>query len=324
MKNFIDKITYNKMRKKYLNKCICNIGDIVEEEDKIICYVKQDLLDKQIRKNLTLGLSLNGINTANEDLKKIADYFDLNKPVDYVFENINFNIYWLKFSSLFAHVTFRNCKFYDYIKIIFANDVTFENNKYYQPYSTHGMDNCFLDVYSIEKLAFINEVFINSAEVVDLTEYNISTPKFGIKIKGEEIEVINTNVNANDQVNIQSNKINIDNSHICAKDVYIETKDMNFYNSSIKAEEGVMLDTTNCNFMDCVDSPLMDISAPIIVYNGLEIQLNDNNDDKLLYELRKELVEKLYSIRDYCKQVNEIEKQSIDNQALDKIYKKQH
>lgn len=312
MKNFIDKITYNKMRKNYLNKCVCNIGDKVEEEDKIICYVKQDLLDKQIRKNLTLGLRLNGINTANEDLKKIADYFDLNKPVYYVFENINFNVYGLKFSSLFAHVIFRNCNFENFIKIIFANDVVFESNKYYQPFSTHGMDSCFLNAYSVEKLALINEEFINRAEVVDLTEYNISMPKFGVKIKGEEIEIINTNIDANDQVNILSNKINIDNSHICAKDFYLETKDMSFYNSSIKAEEGVMLDTANCNFMDCVESPLTDISAPTIVYNGLEITSN-NNDDKLLYELRKELVEKLYCIRDYYSE-------EIKNQPIGKIY----
>lgn len=324
MEKIIDKFMYKKMRKKYLNKCICNIGDIVEEEDKIICYVKQELLDKQIKKNLTLGLRLNGINNANEDLKKIADYFDLNKPVYYVFENINFNVYGLKFSSLFAHVIFRNCNFENFIKIIFANDVTFENNKYYQPYSTHGMDNCFFDIYSIEKLTLINEEFVNSAKVIDLTEYNISLPKFSIKIKGNEIEIINTNVNANYQVDIECNKINIDNSHIYATDFYLDTKYMNFYNSSINAEEGIMIDNPDCKFLENINSPLENISASILVYNGVDFGSNCNvqNNNSSLEQARGNLVEKLRNIRDYCNLVNENQKQIIENQTIYKIYKK--
>ena len=44
-KNRIFKI-YNKMRQVYLKKFICNMGKIVEKDDKIICYVDQKSIDK--------------------------------------------------------------------------------------------------------------------------------------------------------------------------------------------------------------------------------------------------------------------------------------
>ena len=53
MANIVDKIKdtakkkiYNEVRSTYLKKSICNIGRIVETDDKIICYVEQRALDK--------------------------------------------------------------------------------------------------------------------------------------------------------------------------------------------------------------------------------------------------------------------------------------
>lgn len=39
IKRYISKKIYDKLRQEYLKYYISNIGRIVEEEDKIICYV---------------------------------------------------------------------------------------------------------------------------------------------------------------------------------------------------------------------------------------------------------------------------------------------
>lgn len=53
MRRIIDNIkkkaklkVYNEARQLYLKKSICNIGKIVEEEDKIICYVDQKSINR--------------------------------------------------------------------------------------------------------------------------------------------------------------------------------------------------------------------------------------------------------------------------------------
>lgn len=79
---------YNEIRQIYLKKSICNIGKIVEEEDKIICYVDQKYIDRYKGNKPFYKLRLNGMNQVTEGIKETVEKFRLNKPVYYVFDGI--------------------------------------------------------------------------------------------------------------------------------------------------------------------------------------------------------------------------------------------
>ena len=69
---------YNEARQLYLKKSICNIGKIVEEEDKIICYVDQKSIDRYKGNNPLYKLRLNGMNQVTEGIKETVENFRLN------------------------------------------------------------------------------------------------------------------------------------------------------------------------------------------------------------------------------------------------------
>ena len=73
-KNRIFKI-YNKMRQVYLKKFICNMGKIVEKDDKIICYVDQKSIDKYKIENNPCRLRLYGMEQISEKEKRYYRFF---------------------------------------------------------------------------------------------------------------------------------------------------------------------------------------------------------------------------------------------------------
>lgn len=126
MRRIIDNIkkkaklkVYNEARQLYLKKSICNIGKIVEEEDKIICYVDQKSIDRYKGNNPLYKLRLNGMNQVTEGIKETVENFRLNKPVYYIFDGIEFST-GLEITSLWSNVIFRNCTFDKNIGIIWA------------------------------------------------------------------------------------------------------------------------------------------------------------------------------------------------------------
>lgn len=61
-------IKYNELRQKYLKKFICNIGRIIEEENRIICYVDQKSLEEYRGVDPCYSLRLNGMTMAREEI----------------------------------------------------------------------------------------------------------------------------------------------------------------------------------------------------------------------------------------------------------------
>ena len=134
MAQIIDKIkkkneerAFNKERQKLLSKIIINIGKIVEEEDKITCYVEQEAIDKSKRYEVN-DFILKGSFVSDDEIRKKVREINLNKPVYYVFENIEFGLVGLKIRSVFSHLIFKNCVFSNNIIILYADCDTFENN----------------------------------------------------------------------------------------------------------------------------------------------------------------------------------------------------
>ena len=97
-----------------------------------------DTIERGIKK-----ASGEGMNVNYEDGKRIVDFYKLNKPVYYIFEDINFDSA-LRFNSSLSYVIFRNCTFNKNIGILWADNLTFENNKYLDRHPIYFYGKCFL------------------------------------------------------------------------------------------------------------------------------------------------------------------------------------
>ena len=328
MRRLIDKLKkkiklkiYNKARQLYLKKSICNIGKIIEEEDKIICYADQKSIDRYKGNKPLYKLRLNGMNQLTEGTKETVKNFRLNKPVYYIFDGIKFNT-GLEITSLFSNVIFRNCKFDKNIGIIWGNEITFENNKYKDHCDIYFYGNCFFTADRVEKITFINDNFVNS---YDLKKY--SNACFGMQIDAKEIEFINTKVDEEypATINIKAEKTRIENSELKANEVYIDSQSIDFVDSSVTALSGVMIENANCDFVG-------NVQAPIVFYNGIDLGNNLNENQKVskeearLKEAREKLVEKLINLSNYCQQLNNNRVQCIEDkfngQTIAKTLKK--
>ncbi len=315
MRRIIDNIkkkaklkVYNEARQLYLKKSICNIGKIVEEEDKIICYVDQKSIDRYKGNNPLYKLRLNGMNQVTEGIKETVENFRLNKPVYYIFDGIEFST-GLEITSLWSNVIFRNCTFDKNIGIIWGDEITFENNKYTDHCDVYFYGKCFLTADRVNKLTFINDNFVNS---YDFKKYGDA--RFGMQIDVKEIEFINTKVDAEypATINIKAERTRIEKSELKANEVYVDSQSIDFADSSVIAQNGVMIVNANCDFVGKVQ-------APIVFYNGTDLANNTSDthmvteDEATLKEARQNLIEKLRNLSNYCQQLNNNRVQCIQD-----------
>lgn len=307
-------LIYNMLRKIYLKKSICNIGKIVEKEDKIICYVNQKSLDKYNGKKIYYKLSLNGIKRNIDIINKLG----LNKPIYYIFNDIKFNC-GLKLTSLCCNVVFKNCTFDKNIWIPWCDNITFENNKYTDYFYGYYYGNCFFNANNANKITFINDNFINSYNLNQKSDAN-----FGLDIDAKTVEFINTKVenDSSSSIKIEADKTIIKNSKINANELYIDSKSIDIDDSILNSKNGVIIENTNWDFKG-------DIYSPVIFYNGIKQEDKDKNDEKsnlTLDEARKKLVMKLGSLSDYCYQINDSRlnqyKEELNNESFVKTLKR--
>jgi len=309
---------YEIARQSYLKNSICNIGKIVEEDDKIICYVNQKAVDRYKGNKPIYELRLDGMYQVTDSSKEIVEKFKLNKPVYYIFDGIKFNRA-VKISSLWANVEFRNCTFDKNIGIVWGEKIIFENNKYSDHYPIYFYGDCFLTADRVKEIVFINEKIFNS--------HPIHPTRFGMKIDSQIIKFINSKVETSYQgaIDLKAKVTKIDNSTLSAKEVYIDSLSIEFTDSFITARNGAMIENAICDFSGNVE-------APIVFYNGTDLANKDEETHKVdaeeanLKEGRKRLIEQLHNLSDYCQQLNndkvENIKDNLDNQTIAKVLKK--
>lgn len=309
---------YNKIRQIYLKESICNIGRIVEQEDKIICYVDQKYIDRYKGNNPIYDLILTGMNQVTEGRKETVEKFRLNKPIYYVFDGIQFST-GLKITSLWSNVIFKNCTFDKNIGIILGDEITFENNKYTDFCNVYFYGKCFFTAGGVKKLTFINDNFVNALK-------RHADAQFGMQIDANEVEFINTKVDAEypATINIKAKRTKIEKSELKSNEVYIDSQSICFADSLLVAQNGVMIENINCDFSG-------NVQAPIIFYNGTDLANTTNEtqivneDEAALKEARKKLIEKLGNLSKYCQQLNDNRLQCIkdkfNDQAIVKILK---
>ncbi|MCM1370545.1 MAG: hypothetical protein NC181_01460 [Clostridium sp.] len=302
LKEKIEWHSYNETRKNYIYESISDYGKIVEENDKIICYVTQDKASHRLH---CLGMQ----NSAYE-LKK----YNLDKPIYYIFNGIRFkNLTTLETHSHNIHVIFKNCTFVNGLKIVYADDVTLEDNKYIS-----SNNNTYTSFYSFiypfidcaaDKLTIKNDSFIDNCYLKHCKEI-----KFGINIKAQKLCIINSNMRAENkgQICINASNLDVSNSTIEGPEIYIDSDNISFEKILLKSEKGVIIENKNYDF-----DLNFEASSPYIIYNGIEMIKNGllivNKEQLDLYKKRQKLLSVLKNIRNECNNIYDDEAKKIQD-----------
>ena len=282
MNKLLKKVLYNVTRpyaKKYLTG---NLGKVIEDDEKITCYVKKSKIKK---KDYHYTIACFGI---GEKDRKIAKAYNLNKSICYVIDGIDLKkheVYIFGYNN--CEVIIKNCNF--------GLNVCHINGK------------CTLDNTNIKTFYFL------LIKANDLVIKNMSSDQIevidSLKIifdANDKIDVIDSTVD-NKKKNIKvsfftTNELNIINSNIIAKEVECESSIINVdENSSLTAIDKVALKTNNFNPTN--------INAPIITLNGEEL-VNEKDEDTFRKIINSSGLKRLELIRDLkkfkieCKKIN--------------------
>lgn len=284
--NKFKKILYDVTRPYAKNYLTGNLGNVVEDEEKLTCYVKRSKVKK---KDYNYTIACFGIGE-NEDRKKIAKAYKLDKPICYVIDGLEFKkhqVYVFGYND--CEVIIKNCSF--------GLDLC-----------VHVNGKCTLDNTDIKTFSYLsisaNELVIKNMSS-DQIEVIGSKSHIGFGAN-DKIDVIDSNV-GNKKKNIRvsftaTNGLNISNSSIIGKEVECESSIINVdENSSLAASDKVDLKTNDFNPIN--------IDAPIIVLNGEKLV---NNKGKVVFrkitdslELKRlELVNLLRKVKTECEKIN--------------------
>lgn len=289
--------------KRYLTG---NLGKVVEEDEKITCYVKRSKIKK---KDYHYTIACFGI---GEEQEKVAKAFKLNKPICYVIDSID-----LKKHKVYIF-GYNNC------------EVIIKNCNFGLDLHIHVNGKCTLDNTNITTFSYLsigaNELVIKNMDSEQIrvvsSESNIG---FGAN---DKIDVIDSNV-GNKKKNIKvsftaTNGLNIANSSITGKEVECES-------SVINVDESSSLTATDKVALKANDFNPININAPIIVLNGEEIANEKETvvfkkiTDPLLLK-RLELVNLLKRVKNECESINSEKvseyKEELDVQPISKVLKK--
>ena len=321
IKRYISKKSYEKLRQEYLKSSITNIGRIVEEKDRIICYVDQKSLEKYKGNNPIYELKLYGMNQVTDGIKEKVKEFGLDKPVYYIFDGINFNTA-VKLVSRWATIVFKNCTFNKGINVLWSNNIVFESNKYIDWANIYFYSDIFMNINRVEKLTFINENFVNSFEEKKHIQAN-----FGMRLNAKRLNITNCIFGdaTTTRINITSEETRLYNSNLKAKEIHLNSESIKSENSTFMASDGIEIDNQNSDFNSIV-------YAPIVFYNGIVLEGKNNNvhevnsANALLNDARKEFLTKLYEVYNQCRYINnqklENLKTKLEKQQVLKLLKK--
>ena len=300
----MEKILYNIIRYILKKKFTGFLGDVLEEEDKIICNVKYNRLKK---KRYYLDIFCRNI---DEDNKELAKKYNLDKQICYIFDGLTFKKNYV------------NIYGYDNCEIIIKNCV-FDDGLY----------------LTNDGKSFVKDTLINSScnritlGSNDLKVDNICVAKdldfcsnldFCMSVKNT-LKISNTNLDLlKENIYLYSfNEIYVENSFISGPYILIEAKKLNFNNSKLNVKRDFELTVESCDQVK--------VNADRIICHKMPCNLNReeiiiNNDINNLMFQYKELKEVLKKIKNKCEEANEIKKfiyrEKLNNSTISRVLKK--
>lgn len=282
-KNAIRKILLtNIVRNFYKGYLVGNLGKVVEEEDKLICYVEQSKIKKGIYEYF---IECNGI-----EGKELAKRYNLDKPVHYIIEGITLKdkkVYIYNFHNDDCNITIKNCDF-DWGCSITANCDCTIDSIHIRAFHLLMIDTKNL---TIKNMDLTNELANASADL---------SIRLGAT---ENINLINANIGKEKERTkvsmIAYKNIELTNSTVNGKEVECESKDIiTNDNSSLNGTDKVKIKSDNIDRIN--------ISSSTIVYNDKVIEQEEKKEviiekkDDDLTNKRLELISLLRNLKDVC------------------------
>jgi len=304
--NKFKKILYNITRpyaKKYLTG---HLGKVVEDDEKITCYVKRSKVKK---KDYHYTIACLGIGKNRE---KVAKVYKMNKPICYVIDGLKFKkhqVYIFGYNN--CEVIIKNCDFGLNVHIHVNGKCTLDNTNITTfSYLTIGANDLVIKNMDSEHLrvtSYESNIYFGADNRVDIIDSNFCNQSRTINLSflaTNELNIINSNIRGS-QVECQSKTINADKK------------------SSLIGKDKVILKSDDFNAIN--------IKAPIIVLNGEEIE-NKNKSiilkkvtDSLTLK-RLELVNLLKKFRNECKKINSDKvleyQEELDAHPISKVLKR--
>ena len=295
MENFFYKIK----RLRELSRITGTLGKVVEDEEKITCYVNKD---RGVRSS---SFDYYLIKPENHYNKAYLKYLNLDKPVYYVFENIEFENPLLLGGDSNVEIIFKNCKINKGIDILNEINCKLEN-------SILTIDNS--SFVSIKKLT------------IDNLSLNIAKNGLFLRLRANTIDISNTNIkteNANLSLEA-STKINISNSTIDANIVSCSSNAILMDNkSTLKADTGIKIQVNNYNQIN--------VDSKNVYFNEkrLFIKLKDTKNevkrvtlkkaDNPLSQKRHELIKVLKKVKNRYESINKEKVEDYTNKMYAKL-----
>lgn len=305
MFNVIKKFGLNILKKDVMKIMTNNLGKVVEEEDKIICYVEKKKC-KEDKYHYTIPCFGNAY---QYNYKELARKLNLDKPICYIIENIDFD----KRVSIFGY---NDCE-------VIIRDCNFEYGLYGHINSKCTIDNSYIKTFLDNTSISAKNLTIQNMNIKNELVYSKCHLNF---YADNKLDIIDSNIGRKKEktnVTLESGDgINLINSKIESDAITLKSK-----NISSNEKSHLITDKLNLNVEEFND---LNIDTPLIIYNGQSIINKQNqtlSQENLLLKLKRlEFLEILKKLKERCEKVNNARvskiKTKLDNQPLIKVLKK--
>ena len=299
--NKIKDIIYNMARFIVRNKLTGNLGKVVEDDEKIICYVRN-------RKN-KYTISCSGIRRSNQIM---AEKYNLNKPIYYVIDGLNLKRHMTYiFGYDGCEVIIKNCNFGLELCINITGKCTIDNTNI----TAHSWSSVYATDLVVKNMNKDQIRVIGSNTHVCFAAHNsITIMDSNIDVKAKNTEI---SFNVTNDLNIINSTISSNKVECIASNINVDKK------SLLKASDSVAIESNDYNPVNII-APIVKLNNEIIKTPKEPITLKKITDPLSLKRL--ELINLLRNIKQQCEQISSKKisnyKEKINNQPISKTLKK--
>lgn len=207
-----NRVMYVKLSRKQALKILTgNLGRVIEKKDKIICYVDKENENKKI---------IELFNSKSNKNLEISRLYEINKPIYYIFDSLNFNYTTNILGYDNVRVIMNNCNFINGEYLIEINgkcridscrftgilDIDSNNLKIINSY-LNGTGNRFL-IHSLYGLNISDtKIDVCDSLFLFIKSDNISFGNVNINGRGVDIEAFNLDISKDSIINSESTSI---------------------------------------------------------------------------------------------------------------------
>lgn len=314
---------YEILRKYIARRATGNLGRIVIHDDKIVCFVDGRKLKNKEKYTHRYNLIFKCI-PLNEEIYKT---YNVDKPVHYIIRDVEFDREInIMASTKNCHVTFMNCTFTGAVEIDFADQIKFINNTYNAQnyknfFSIHKEGEFCISTRAnkneINKIEFLDDKIdvVYTDAISTSTEKERKDPTLEIWLYAKEINIFKTDIVNAKSIDIGTDELFLNDLNITSEEIEISsTKFANYFTTvqsdliSVETGEYISIDgNLNCNSM---------------FINGVEWNKNELNIDTENFELQKERLELLGTLKKIETHAEEQISQELKRMALTRMLKR--